>query len=159
MPVMTTRMTTGAIRDKNNKVRNLRPDESLQINGPVLEATLTASDAQQEALIEQEKQVKSITGRVMFDTGASFSCFDISAAQEIGLAIVGRGRMASASHAGIQVPVYAGKLILPKLNINIQPAMGANIASQGIIALIGRDVMRHGAFYYSGIDGSFSFAV
>lgn len=158
MPVMTKRMTGGATKD-GNSVRTLLPDESLHINGPVLEATLTASDAQQQALIEQGKQVKSITGRVMFDTGASVSCFDVSVAQETGLAIIGIGRMASASHTSIQAPVYAGKLILPKLNINIQPAMGANIASQGIIALIGRDVMRHGAFYYSGIDGSFSFAV
>lgn len=158
MPVMTKRMTGGTTKD-GNSVRTLLPDESLHISGPVLEASLTASDAQQQALIEQGKQVKSITGRAMFDTGASVSCFDISAAQEIGLAIISIGRMASASHAGIQVPVYTGKLVLPKLNINIQPAMGANIASQGIIALIGRDVMRHGAFYYSGIDGSFSFAV
>ena len=37
--------------------------------------------------------------------------------------------------------------------------MGANLAPQGLIALIGRDVLRHGTLFYNGVDGSISFAI
>ena len=67
--------------------------------------------------------------------------------------------MTSASHDKIPVPVYAGKLVLPGLNLDIESGMGANLRSQGLIALIGRDVMSHGTLFYNGLDGSVTFSV
>lgn len=158
MPVITIRISATAT-DKNGETRELRPDEALAVRGPVLEATLTVSDAHQRALVSLGKSAKSKVGLVMFDTGASLSCFDQKASEEIGLAIVGKGSMSSASHANQTVPVYAGKLILPGLNINIEKGMGAKLAPQGLIALIGRDIMSLGTLFYNGHDGSISFSI
>ena len=54
---------------------------------------------------------KAKLGVVMFDTGASVTCFDQSVAAEIGLAIIGRGQMTTASHDNLTVPFYSGKLM------------------------------------------------
>lgn len=158
MPVMTGRIS-GSVTNENGDTREMRPDEALALLGPVLQATLTVSDAQQKALVSSGESARSKVGLVMFDTGASLSCFDLKAAEEIGLAIIGRGSMTSASHENHPVPVYSGKLIIPNLNINIERGMGANLAPQNLIALIGRDVMRHGTLFYNGMDGSISFAI
>ena len=137
----------------------LQPDEALMLQGPVIEGTLAMSDAQQHALAGTGKPIATRTGLVMFDTGASHTCFDLDAANEIGLVIVGRGSMTSASHENQPTPLYAGKLAIPSVNFNVEQAMGANLAPQGLIALIGRDVMRHGTLFYNGMDGTVSFAI
>lgn len=158
MPVVTIRVAATAENQKGESIQ-VPPSEALANLGPVLEATLTASDAQQKALASKGEQAKSRTGVVMFDTGASSTCFDQSVAEEVGLPTIGRGLVTSATHEEIQVPTYTGKLIIPSLSINIENAMGVNLNSQGIIALIGRDVLKHGIFFYSGVDGSVSFAI
>lgn len=156
---MTSRISGVAKNETTGEVRQLSPGEALALRGPVIEATLTVSDAQQKALASSGAIPKSKVGAVMFDTGASITSFDQTVAAEIGLAIVGRGHMTSASHEKIPVPVYAGKLILPGLNLNIENGMGANLINQGLIALIGRDVMRHGTLFYNGVDGTITFAL
>ena len=158
MPIMTMKVTA-TVENQEGESIQIPPSEALANLGPVLEATLTASDAQQKALAQKGEQAKSRTGVVMFDTGASATCFDQSVAEEIGLPTIGRGLVTSVTHEEIQVPTYAGKLIIPSLNINIENAMGVNLNSQGIIALIGRDVMKHGTLFYNGVDGSLSFAI
>ncbi len=158
MPVITTRIS-GTGTDKNGNIRKLTPREAPAIRGPILEATLTVSDAQQEALVAQGEEIKSKVGTVMFDSGASLSCFDIETADDLGLVIIGRGSMSSASHTNHPVPLFAGKLILPTITVNVENGMGANLATQGLIALIGRDILQHGTLFYNGLDGSVSFAI
>lgn len=158
MPVMNIKVS-GTTTEHNGKTKAINPDEALAIRGPCVQATMTVSDAQQEALSSSGEMTHSKPGLVMFDTGASATCFDQQAAEEMGLPIIGRGNMISASHANHPVPIYAGRLILPNINLNIERGMGANLMSQGIIALIGRDVMRHGTLFYNGVDGSVSFAI
>ena len=82
-----------------------------------------------------------------------------SAPVEVDETYIGKGHMTSASHDKIPVPVYAGKLVLPGLNLDIESGMGENLRSQGLIALIGRDVMSHGTLFYNGLDGSVTFSV
>ena len=68
--------------------------------------------------------------------------------------------MSSATHANQSVPVYAGKLTMQNMNINIEGAMGANLSGfSDIIALIGRDLLEQGVFIYNGVDGSVTLAV
>ena len=66
--------------------------------------------------------------------------------------------MASASHANHEVPLFAGKIICPTINIDVENSMGASLAGAGmdLIALIGRDVLKSCVFIYNGPDGSFS---
>ena len=158
MPVTTIR-NTGFTTNEDGESNSLNPDEALCLRGPCIEATLTVSDAQQEALTELREVARSEVGLVMFDTGASISCFDQQAATRVGLAIVGRGNMTSASHVSHPVPIYAGKLNLPRFNVNIENGMGANLAPQRLLALIGRDILRMGTLFYNGTDGSVCFAI
>ncbi|MYF02677.1 MAG: hypothetical protein F4227_06845 [Gammaproteobacteria bacterium] len=156
MPVLNVR-AGGVVENDKGERKELHPAEALRVRGPCVEATLTYSDAHQQALANTEKEIRSIGGVVMFDTGASFSCFDQHAANTIGLPIVGRSNLTSASHSNTIMPVYNGKLVIPGLNINSDSFVGANLASQGLIALIGRDVLRAGTLFYNGSEGTICF--
>ena len=87
---------------------------------------LTFSDAQQRALMESGRHQpgKSVNGLILFDTGANISCFDVTAAQQLGLAVIGKANMASASHANHPAPIVSGKMIADQLNINVDKALG-----------------------------------
>ncbi|MCY3626082.1 MAG: hypothetical protein F4039_08540 [Gammaproteobacteria bacterium] len=158
MPVITIR-PIGFQTNTDGTQKPISPTEILQRQGPCLEATITVSDAQQAALTERGEQAKSQTGLVMFDTGASVSCFDQKIAQDLELVMVDKGNMISASHENHPVPIFAGKIILPGLNVNIERGMGANLAPQNLIALIGRDILQIGTLFYNGADGSVCFSI
>ena len=146
--------------NENGETVNLTPQESLKIAGPCIGGVITVSDAQQKALEEKNEGFEQRRGMILIDTGASTSCFDDNVAQELKLPIVGKGKMSSASHSESEVAVYAGKLMLPSnLAINVHKAIGANLVAQGLIALIGRDILEHGTLFYNGIDGSATFSL
>ena len=160
MPVTVIRVG-GVGKNSDGSQRQLTPAEALRMVGPCIPGTLTFSDSQQKAFAESNpsETIKSRTGMIMFDTGASTSCFDLTIANEIGLVTVGKANMISASHAKHPAPLFAGKLIVNDLNINIEQAMGANLAPQSLIALIGRDIMAAGTLFYNGFDGSVTFCI
>ena len=126
------------------------------MTGPLAPATLTFPDAVQRGATGQV--LGTLQGEALFDTGAAATFIDNEAAQQLGLPIVGAGQMTSASEANVRTPKYAAKLVVPRLSLNLEEAMGANLRPHGIVALIGRDVLRHGILVYNGFDGSFSFA-
>ena len=134
--------------------------------GPVIPVTLTLPDNAQRAYIGRGQQPPApISGTAMIDTGATATCFDTNAAQRAGLPTVGVARMASASHANHPVPTFAGKIICSTITINVEinvaPSMGANLSavSNGLIALLGRDVLKSAILTYNGPDGHFSLAM
>ena len=43
--------------------------------------------------------------------------------------------------------------------VNTTRAYGATLATQGLVALIGRDILARCQFTYNGADGSFSLAI
>lgn len=156
MPVLSFRVE-GVAHAKDGTKKAVPPNEALHFTGPLVQATLALPDSVQSAAAGKPPQ--TVQGMALFDTGASHTFVDQKSATNLGLPIVGRGNMTSASHANIQSPMFAGKLIAPSLNLNLEQALGANLASQGLIALIGRDVLRLGILVYNGVDGSFSFAI
>ena len=94
---MTGRISGIARSEATGEIRKLPASEALALRGPVIEATLTSSDAQKKVLASSA-QAPKLKVVVMFDTGASVTCFDQSDAAEIGLAIICRGQMTTASH-------------------------------------------------------------
>ena len=95
----------------------------------------------------------------LIDTGASNTCFDQQAALNAGLPVIDMGMMASASHAEQDVPVFAGKLVIPEFNIDTEYALGANLDGQHLIALIGRDLLQSAVLVYNGTDGTVSLSI
>ena len=69
--------------------------------------------------------------------------------------------MTSATHANEIVPIFAGRMTIQGLPVSIDAtrAYGANLAPQGLVALIGRDILAKCVLIYNGSDGSFSLSI
>ncbi len=101
-----------------------------------------------------------VNGTALVDTGASITCVNEASARRAGLAVVDQGLMTSASHSYHQVPIFAGEIEIPNFGtIQINGAMGAQLDDQGLVALIGRDILQKVILVYSGVDGSFSLSL
>jgi hypothetical protein len=79
----------------------------------------------------------------LIDTGASGTCIDTETATEMGLPVIGMAKMTSASHHEVDAPVYAIQIQIVGLPLALQVprTLGAALKAQGLIALIGRDVI------------------
>jgi predicted aspartyl protease len=100
-----------------------------------------------------------VTGQALIDTGAGITCIDIDAATQLGAPIIDYVTMTSASHSGNVQPVYPVQLQIPGtgIAINAPRAVGFPLAaSQGIIALIGRDILQYMVLVYNGVGGYIS---
>ena len=77
------------------------------------------------------------------------------------MALVTTGRIMSATHVNELVPVFAGRLTIAQasITVNSNRAFGLNMKDQGLIALIGRDLLANCVLVYDGLDGSFSLSL
>lgn len=108
-----------------------------------------------------DEEPKSIEGYALIDTGATSTCLDVQSASEAGLPIVGSGKMLTATEE-VTVPILAGVLSFPFPDfpsVNITRAYGVNLKSQGLIALIRRDLLMRSILIMNGPDGSFSLSI
>ena len=122
---------------------------------------LMVSDSHRQFLTTQGKAVPdAIHGLALIDTGANNTCFDQQAALKAGLPVIDMGMMTSASHAEQDVPVFAGRLVIPEFtNIDTDYALGVNLAGQNLIALIGRDLLQSTVLVYNGTHGTVSLSI
>ena len=136
--------------------------EVLAKMGPIVPVVISVPDEVQRVLVERsEEPPNSVNGFALIDTGASATCFDIDAAEKVGLPKIGVAQMASATHKNHTVPTFAGKITTPMLTIDVETGMGANLSSQGnnMVAILGRDILRNAVFIYNGPDGHFSLSL
>ena len=134
----------------------------LQTLGPRVQLTISPLEPHIKALSDKgETPPPPVTGWGLIDTGASATCVDRAAAEKAGLAVVDSGPMASAIHESEIVPIFAGRLDIGGIpqNIDMKRAYGAKLEPQGLIALIGRDVLAVCVLVYNGVDGSFTLCV
>jgi hypothetical protein len=64
--------------------------------------------------------------------------------------------MQSASHEKHPSNIYPIQIATPIFTLNAPRAMGAALMSQGLIVLIGRDVLQHCTLHYNGLVGQFT---
>jgi predicted aspartyl protease len=102
-----------------------------------------------------------VSGFGLIDTGASSSCIDEQVALSMALPAIDVVTMASASHPSTACNVYPVmfELIGFSIRVEIPRAIGANLRAQGIVALLGRDVLANGTLFYNGITGQITFGV
>jgi predicted aspartyl protease len=114
-----------------------------------------------QSLLEQGKSVpQSVSGLGLIDTGASVTCIDDSAAQNLGLPVIDIMTMSSASHAKHNCNVYPVQIAIPPvLNLRSPRTMGAALAAQGLLVLIGRDVLQHCLLFYNGVTGQITLSL
>lgn len=133
----------------------------LQI-GPRLRVTLSPLEAQLKASADKGETLPApVVGWALIDTGAHSTCVDRKTALQAGLAVVDSAPMTSATHAHEIVPIFAGQLDITGIpqNVEIKRAYGANLVAQGLVALIGRDLLAKCILVYNGPDGSFSLSL
>lgn len=163
MPILNYQYHAKGQDGDGNEVQ-INPSDFLAQRGPLVQITISQLEQHQKVLAEAGDDIPApVAGFALIDTGASVTCIDVASAQQAGLAISGTGSMNSATHANEQVPLFAGRLDIAGLdpNIAIWRALGANLREMhnGIIALIGRDVLKGTVLIYNGLTGTVSLSL
>lgn len=101
----------------------------------------------------------TVTGLVLIDTGAAQTCVDAAKAREARMSLVGSGRIGSAAGEA-EVPLFAAVVDIEGLGRMTRPrCLGVDLEGQGIVALIGRDLLRMGVLVYNGQEGTVSLSL
>jgi hypothetical protein len=82
-------------------------------------------------------------------------------AQRLRLPVVDVVKMSSATHAQTDQNVYPVQIQVVGFPIQLQAlfAVGAELAAQGLVLLIGRDVLQHCTIFYNGPTGGFTLSI
>lgn len=155
MPILHSQ-TMAQSKTPDGKTVNVHPAIALQGRGPVLQVTITIEQNAGKTLAGQGKALPTPkAGIALIDTGASNTCIDEQAAQELGLPIIDVGSMMSATHK-VPCNIYPVQIVTPIVTLNSPRTMGAALAGQGLLAIIGRDVLQRCALFYNGPVGQFT---
>jgi predicted aspartyl protease len=130
--------------------------------GPCIQIVASVVQTIADELMRQGKPVPPPRpGIALIDTGASSTCIDDGLAQALKLPVIDVVTMTSASHVATPQNVYPVliEVVGPNLRVNVPRAMGANLAAQGLVALIGRDFLQHCTLFYNGITGEITLAL
>lgn len=155
MPIFHTQLGFEATDKSGNKTK-LAPKEALLLRGPVFQVTLGVADIVAQQLIQQGQAVpEPIAGWALLDTGASSTCIDDAAAQKLNLPVIDQGKMSSATHEAFDVNIYPALISFTgtPIKVNALRVIGANLASQDLIALLGRDLLQNFTVFYNGAAG------
>ncbi len=161
MPILHTQFSAQG-KNKQGQVVPVSPGVALQKQGPVLQVTIGLAQSIAAQLLQQGKTLpKPISGMALIDTGASSTCIDDAAAQQLQLPVVNVVNVASASHSSTPQNVYPIQIEVVGLPISIEApsAIGAALSAQGLLALIGRDVLQHCTLFYNGLTGEITLSV
>jgi len=111
-------------------------------------------------LAAAEKTVpQPVQGIALIDTGASITSIDAKVAERLGLAPTGAIKLGTAG-GQTDAPTYAFSFSLPNLPaFDLANGVGCDLQGQGIIALIGMDLMSGCILIINGPDGSFNLAL
>lgn len=161
MPILHTQFV-GQAKKPDGTTVNLPPNVALQQRGPLVQVSISLEQNFAKALLTQGKTLpKAESGFALIDTGASHTCIDDDAAKRLNLPVIDVATMTSASHEAIQQNVYPVQIEMVGMPISIGSTrtMGANLKPQGLILLIGRDVLANVVFIYNGVAGQITFSV
>lgn len=138
------------------------PQIILKDRGPLIQVSVSIAQTFAVQLTQQGQSLPNpITGFALIDTGASMSCIDNNVAQQLNLPVINVANMASASHSSTQANIYPVKFEILGWGITLDSnqTMGAALQVQGLIALLGRDLLQHCILIYNGNTGTISLSV
>ena len=145
----------------NGQTVNLPPSAALLGQGPTVPVVLSVAQTIADQLMQQGLTVPTpVSGSALIDTGASQTCIDDAIDQQLQLPVIDVVNMTSASHASTQQNIYPVLIeVVGGIRINVPRAMGANLASQSLAALIGRDFLQRCTLFYNGPSGLITLAL
>jgi predicted aspartyl protease len=132
---------------------------------PLIELYVSVSDPRRAALTAANQPIpKWQTARALIDTGASGTCIDPSILAPLGLTPTGTIAIQTPSTGGtthlcLQYDVMLG-IYHPtnSMILGTTPVIATDLASQGIQALLGRDVLSKCLLIFDGSVGTFTLA-
>ncbi len=160
MPILNVQFNAEEQKDEQGNIVTPPPGIALVMRGPCIQATVTVAQSIAEQLLQQGKP-DPISGLALIDTGATSTCVDDAAAQQLQLPVVDVVEIASATHASTQQNVYPIRIALvgTPLTIDAPRADGAALAAQGLLLLIGRDVLSSCTLFYNGSTGQITLSL
>lgn len=161
MPILHTQLA-GQRKTPDGKLVSIPPSIVLQQRGPVVQVSVSLQETLATALVQQGKPLpQPVTGWALLDTGASNTCIDDEAAQSMQLPVIDVGSMCSASHAKTPSNIYPAQIEITGFPIRFQSprTMGAALKEQGILLLIGRDLLRSCTLFYNGLTGEITLSI
>jgi predicted aspartyl protease len=161
MPIMHIRFA-GKRQAADGTTVRVSPVATLRKRGPIVQVEVSVAQVIAEQLLQQGQVIPApLSGAALIDTGASSTCIDEAAAQQLGLPIVDVVRIMSASHAATPRNVYPIQIKIEGFPVNIKAprAVGVPLATQNLLMLIGRDVLQHCNLFYNGPSGEITVAI
>lgn len=151
----------GKSQGPDGQLIDVAPRIALQQRGPVIQVSVGLDQGMVKALVQQGRPIpETRSGLALIDTGASVTCIDERIAQELNLPVVDVGKMMSASHSAHPSNIYPISLTMPQgVSFSAPRAMGANLAPQGLVAIIGRDILAVCTMFYNGIAGQITLSL
>ncbi len=149
-------------KTSDGKDVTIPPSIALLQHGPIVQVVAGLAQTFADQLLQHGVSLpQPVSGNALIDTGASTTCIDEKIARQMKLPAIDVVSMASASHAATQQNVYPVQMQIvgSPIRVEIPRAIGANLQSQGIIALIGRDYLRHCTLHYNGVTGEITLAI
>lgn len=130
---------------------------NLQRVGPVVQVQLAVGSAIEDALRRSGKTIPNpVAALAMIDTGATGTVLREDIPKQLGLNPVGTTLISTPSSTNVRCYEYLVRLLFPN-NVVVETTMiGAPLQGQHIQCLIGRDILRHGVFIYTGYIDTFT---
>ena len=138
------------------------PPAALVEHGPWVQVTVSVAQTVAQQLLQQGIVLPApVSGWALIDTGAGATCIDEAVAQQLRLPVVDVVQLASASHAATQQNVYPVRIELVgfPLTVDAPRAIGAALGAQGLLALLGRDLLHQCTLFYNGPSGQLTLAM
>ncbi len=140
----------------------LPPSVALLIKGPVIQVVVSVAQSIAGQLVQQGKPLpEPISGSALVDTGATSTCIDDEIAKKLGLPVIDVVKMASATDSASDrnvYPVHIGFVGTP-IEADAGRVLGATLQAQGLILLIGRDVLQSFNLFYNGVMGQITLSI
>jgi predicted aspartyl protease len=161
VPILNVQLGGEARKPDGSKVV-IPPQAALLQRGPIVQISVTVGQAIAQQVLQQGGTVPApVSGLALIDTGATSTCVDDEAAQRLQLPATDVVTVASASHSSTQQNVYPIQIEVVGLPIKVDAprAVGAPLKAQGLLLLIGRDVLQHTVLVYNGSIGTFTLSI
>lgn len=130
---------------------------NLHTTGPLVDMHVWVGIPVEEALKKAGSKIpEPVAVKGMIDTGATGSVIQSAIAQQLGLQPVGVVSISTPSSDNVPCLQYIVRLIFPNNVIVESLAIEAPLRGQHIQCLIGRDVLAHGVFVYTGYINQFT---
>ena len=147
--------------DDNGRVNTAGSQDRLTQFGPIIPIAIGLAPGRLAMLLSAGLPAPApVSGFAMIDTGASVCVIDEEALASLGITPSGTITISTPTGSAVQ-STYAASLSFPGTplpNTNFTDFVGSSLRAQGIVALIGRSVLRHFIVIYNGPGGSVSVA-